>query len=166
LSSRDVVIHMAHTSRNSNKTPRRVNPASVVGLIGGLSVVFAGVLRVIYGGQDPTGFTLAVLAGFVMFGLFIGYWLLRFRNATVYFRDGRVGLTDAFGLRRDLPAADVGHIIRKVETPYKNRESVAVLLIVSKRGKRVLRFTRADRLEPGGVERLAAAIGVPVEGSW
>jgi hypothetical protein len=135
-------------------------------LIGGLSVVLAGVLRVIYGGQDPTGFAVAVLAGFVMFGLFIGYWLLRFRNATVYFRDGRVGLTDAFGLRHELSAADVGQIIKKVENPYKNRESVAVLLIFSKRGKRVLRFTRADRLEPGGVERLAAAIGVPVEGSW
>jgi len=143
-----------------------VNPASVVGLIGGLSVVVAGVLRVIYGGQDPAGFAAAVLAGIGIFGLFIAYWLLRFRNATVYVRDGRVGLTDAFGLRHEVPTADVERMVKKVETPYTNRDRVAVLLIVSKRGKHVLRFTRADRLEPGGIERLAAAIGVQVEGSW
>ena len=119
---------MVHSSRSPNKAPRRVSATSVFGLIGGLAVVFAGVLRVLYGAQDPTGFATAVGAGFLMFGLFIGFALLRWRNATVYVRDGRVGFSDAFGLRHELPAAEVARIVKKIETPYGNRDPVAVLL--------------------------------------
>ena len=166
MSSRDVVIHLVPASRRNAVIRRRINFASVAGLVGGLSVVLAGVLRVIYGGQNVSGFLLAIGLGFVMFGAFIAYSLLRLRNATVYFREGRVGITDPLGFRRELPAAEVDRLVKTVETPRKSRESVAVLLIVSKTPKRVLRFDRADGLEPNGVERLAAAIGVSVEGSW
>ena len=129
-------------------------------------MVFAGVLRVIYGGQDAADFAVAVGAGFLMFGMVVGYGYLRFRNATVYVRNGMVGYTDGLGLRHEIPVADVDRMVKRVETPHRNREPVAALLIVSKGGKRVLRFVRADRLELGGVERLAAAIGVPIEGLW
>jgi hypothetical protein len=166
LSSRDIIVRMVRKSGGPANAPRQLNRANLVGLVGAFSIVLAGVLRVFYGGQNLSGFLAAILAGVAMFMLFILYTDLRFRNATVYLTAGRVGITDAFGFRHEVSAAEVDRLIKTVESPNKRRDSEAVLLIVTKQRRRVLRFSRADRLEAGGVEQVAAAIGVPVEGSW
>jgi len=127
--------------------------------------VVAAVVRVATGGQDPRTFLLAVGAAIVIIAGLVGYGYLRLWNATVYCKNGRLGLTNAFALKSEVAVEDVDTIKRTFGADAAGKP-VPALEIVLKGSNRILRFTGADRLEPGGIERIGSECGIPIEGSW
>lgn len=134
------------------------------GAIGGLVVLLAAAARVAFTGD---GQLLAdILVGVALFGLVVLYGYLRHWNATVFIRAGRVGITNWLGLSRSVPAESVDHFHRTAEVWTGEKRPRGLLFIVTKDPRSSLRFAGGDRLEPGGLERIAARIGVPIQGSW
>lgn len=70
------------------------------------------------------------------------------------------------GIDYSVPVESVDHLHRTAEVWTGERLPRGVLFIVTKDRKKSLRFGGGDRLESGGLERIAAQVGVPIEGSW
>jgi len=109
---------------------------------------------------------LEVLIALFIVGMLVLYGYLRFWNASVFMREGEVGVTNWLGMTRSVPANSVDHFRRTAEVWTGESKPRGVLFIVTKDPKRSLHFGGGDRLEPGGLERIAQRIGVPIEGSW
>lgn len=159
----DVVVHLVVSRLPAGSyDPKFFAPY----VVGGLAVVGVGVLRVLFGGQDAVAFVSAVLLAAVIVGFVVLYGYLRFWNATVYLHRDHVGTTNAFGLRRAVHVRDVDYLLLTQEPKKGMARLIGVLQIVTKNRNNTIRFSGGERLEPGGIERLAAAIGVPIQGSW
>jgi hypothetical protein len=158
----EIILHLVWTPYRGNVGRK---PA-VAGLVGGASIVAAGVLRVLYGGQSGWTFLMAILAGLVIVGLVVLYGYLRFWNATVFLAGDRIGVTNALGLRHSVAIREVDSLLRKTERPTQRERPIGILVIVTKDPKRSVRFAGGNRLEPGGIERIAERIHVPIQGSW
>jgi hypothetical protein len=130
-----------------------------------LVLVLAAVVRVATGGQDPRTFLLAIGVAIVVIAGLVGYGYLRLWNATVYCRNGRIGVTNAFGLKTEVAVNDVDKLKRAVKGDAAGIPDPTLEIVLRDR-RRVVRFTGADRLEPGGLERVASKCGLPIEGSW
>jgi len=157
-----IVIHLRHSTVQPNAALTRVAAA---GAVGGLLFVVAAIARVAAGGQSAWSFLLAMALAVLIFALLLGYAYMRQANATIFIHGGRVGFTNAIRLQKSLPIEDVDRFQRTVELDQA-KQPVCVLLIVSKDNRRVLRFSGANRLEDGGVERIASEVGVSIVGSW
>jgi len=70
------------------------------------------------------------------------------------------------GFRREIAAETVERFTKEYEDPYGTNRPIAVLRVVTRDPKRALRIRGANGLEPGGIERIASAIRIPVEGAW
>jgi hypothetical protein len=133
-------------------------------VVGGLVIVTAAALREALSGGGQ--FLASVLVGVALVGLLFFYGYMRLWNATVFFRGGKLGITNWLGFSRSVPASSVDHFHRMAEVWTGETLPRGVLFIVTKDRKRSLRFAGGDRLEPGGLERLAANVGVSIQGSW
>jgi hypothetical protein len=157
-----VIVHLVNARMKPGSVDRRLMAS---GTFVGLAVVGAAVLRVINGGQGVASFLASLLvAAFGIWLLFVYAWM-RVRNATLYVTEDRIGITNALGIRREIPISMVDHLRisaanTKVPTP------LGVLQIVAKDPTKTIRFRGGDRLEPGGIERVARAVNVALEGSW
>src|SRR5260221_2844390 len=99
-------------------------------------------------------------------GLVVLYVYMRLWNASLYVRGAHIGVTNAFGIGSEVPTREVVCLRRTAVGSPGRTKSVGVLLVVTRDPKQLLRFYGADRLEEGGVDRVAAAIQAPLEGSW
>jgi len=133
--------------------------------LGGSLLVVAALARVATGGQDPRTLLLALGLAILIVGSLVGYGYLRQWNATVFYANGRLGMTNAFGVKAEIPIGDVAQLKKLVETDSAGKP-VATLAVVSKEGKYAFRFRGADRLEREGLDRIIAELGLPVDGSW
>lgn len=158
-----MIIHLVNTP-NFWKGRRTDTRRAAYGAIGGLVLVIGAALREALTG---TGDVLAdLLIAVAILGLLVLYAYMRLWNATVFVRGGRVGTTNWLGISRSVPAESVDHLHRTAEVWTGEQLPRGVLYIVTTSPKKSLRFGGGDRLEPGGLERLAAKIGVVIEGSW
>jgi hypothetical protein len=156
----ETVVHLVPTPYRGTVDRRKAG----AGIVGGLVIVGGAVLRVINGGQSELSFFGALLAAVVVVAVVVLYGYMRFKNATVFVSGSDIGITNAFRIRKKLDSSEVVSLRKTVELEYGR--SVGVLLIVTRDPKRVLRFKGGDRLQPGGIDRIAGEIAVPVEGSW
>jgi len=157
-----LIIHLVSTPNfwKGRTDTRRAAYAAFGGLI---LVIGAAVREALTG----TGYVLADLViAVAILGLLVLYAYMRLWNATIFVRGGRVGTTNWLGISRSVPAKSVDHLHRTAEVWTGEKLPRGVLYIVTRSPKRSLRFGGGDRLEPGGLERLAAKIGVAIEGSW
>ena len=161
----DVVVHLTPGRWHARPGDRAW---IVSGLVGGSVLVFGAVVRVISGGQDAATFALALAVGVLVVAALFGYAELRLRNATVYIKGERVGVTSAFGTRSEVALSAVDHLERVTLSPaVSGRGQVSnVLRIVTRDGRSALAFDGGDRLDRGGLERLREKIGVPITGTW
>jgi hypothetical protein len=143
--------------------PRRYVLAPI---IVGLGAILAGIARVESGGQNATVFALAIIAGVAIFAVVLAYGVVLYRNTTLYVHAGRVGTTNWLGLRHEVSCEMVQRLQRSKEDPYGTGRPIAVLTVVTTDPRDQLKIFAADALEPGGVERVAFAIGVSVDGNW
>src|SRR5207248_8711570 len=136
----------------------------VGGVVGGLVIVIGAAVRQAMTGEGQLFVDFLVALAIV--GLLFVYAYMRLWNATVFVRDDKVGVTDWLGLSRSVPKVSVDHFRRTAEVWTGERLPRGVLFIVTRDRKRSLRFGGGDRLEPGGLERIAERVGAPIEGSW
>jgi hypothetical protein len=156
----ETVVHLVPTPYRSTVDRRK----AAAGIVGGLVIVGGTVLRVINGGQSELSFFGALLLAVMILALLVLYGYMRFKNATVFVSATEIGITNAFGMRTKVDSTEVESLRKTLEPEYGRM--VGVLLIVTKDPKRVLRFKGGDRLQPGGIDRIASEIGVPIQGAW
>jgi hypothetical protein len=157
-----LVIHLINTP---NFWKGRIDTRlALAGVVGGLIVVIGAAVRAAVTGEGQL--FADILVGAAIFGLVVLYGYLRHWNATVFIKSGRVGITNWLGLSRSVPASSVDHFHRTAEVWTGEKLPRGLLLIVTKDRRSSLRFAGGDRLEPGGLERVAAMIGVSIQGSW
>jgi len=157
-----MIVHLVNTPKFWRG---RVDPKiSLGGVVGGLVLVIAAAVReaLTGGGQLLVDFLIAVA---IVGSLFV-YAYLRLWNATFLGREGRVDVKNWLGFGRSVPTKSVDHFHRTAEVWTGERLPRGVLFIVTKDRKHSVRFGGGDRLEPGGLERIAAMVGAPIEGSW
>lgn len=134
------------------------------GIAAGLVLVVAAALREAITGKGNLLAEILIAAAIV--GSLVLYGYLRLWNTTVFVRGGKVGVTDWLSFSRTVPVESVDHFHRTAEVWTRERLPRGVLFIVTKDRKHSIRFGGGDRLEPGGLERIAAIVGAPIEGSW
>ena len=156
----ETVVHLARDPYRGNVDRRK----AAAGIVGGLVLVGAAAVRVINGGQTEQSFFGDLLLGVVIVALVVVFSYMWFKNRTVFVSGSEIGITNAFGMRTKVDSREVVSLRKTVELQYGR--TIGVLLIVTKDPKRVLRFKGGDRLQPGGIDRIAGEIGVPVQGSW
>jgi len=162
VTDRALVVHLVNTP---DFLKGRINPKFALGgIVGGLALVIAAALREAVTGEGNLLVEILVAAGIV--GLLVLYGYLRLWNATVFIHGGKVGVTNWLGLSQTVPIASVDHLRRTAELWTGERLPRGVLFIVTKDRRHSLRFGGGDRLEPGGLEGIAARVGVPIEGLW
>lgn len=135
-----------------------------------LALVVAGFVLVLGSAvRDALTGSEQLLIGVLIAAAVNSVWLLhrylRLWKATVFIKGGRVGTTNWLGLSRSIPVESVDHFHRTAERLLGGKPR-AVLFIVRKDRRDSLRFAGGDCLEPGGIERIAARIGVSIRGSW
>lgn len=158
----ELVLHLVDTPNFwKGRVDRRLG---VSGAVGGLVIVIAAAVRAASTGDGQL--FADILVGSAIFGLVVLYGYMRRWNATVFIKSGRVGTTNWLGLSRSVPASSVDHFHRTAELWTGEKLPRGVLFIVTTDGRSSLRFAGGDRLEPGGLERIAAKIGVSIQGSW
>jgi hypothetical protein len=157
-----LVVHLVNVP---NFWKGRTDPKLAVGgIVAGLAVIVGAAMREATTGE---GNLLAeVLVAVAIVGLLVLYGYLRLWNATLFVRKGEVGVTNWLGLSRTVRVESVDHFRRTAEVWTGERLPRGVLFIVTKDRKHSIRFGGGDRLEPGGLERIAATVGAPIEGSW
>jgi hypothetical protein len=158
-----LVIHLRKTPSNFWKG-RVDTRLAMSGVVAGLIILLGAAARAAVNGNAQ--FLASILVGVALFGLVVLYGYMRHSNATVFLRSGHVGVTNWLGLSRSVLAGSVDHFHRTAEVWSGEKLPRGVLFIVPKDRRRTLRFAGGDRLEPGGLERIAARIGVPIQGSW
>ncbi len=157
-----LIVHLVNTpSFWKGRVDSKLSSGAVVG---GLVVVIAAAAREALTGEGQLLFDILVAIAIV--ALLFVYAYMRRWNATVFVRKGRVGVTNWLGLSRHVPLESVDHFHRTAEVWTGEKLPRGVLFIVTKDRKASLRFGGGDRLEPGGLERVAAKVGAPIEGSW
>ncbi len=105
VDNQSVIVHLVSAPMKPGSVDRRLMAS---GTFVGLAVVGAAVFRVINGGQGVASFLASLLvAAFGIWLLFVYAWM-RVRNATLYVRGNRIGITNALGIRRELPTSHSG----------------------------------------------------------
>lgn len=160
----EIIVHLI-------PSPYRVRSSDrtwiIGGLIGGGVLIIGAVVRVVVGGQDAATLGIALLVGALVIASLFGYARLRLKNATVYVKDDRVGITNALGFRDEIRIATVNHLERAtVATGSRGLARINVLRIVASDGRRSLVFSGADRLDRGQLGLLRERLGVPISGTW
>jgi hypothetical protein len=158
-----LVLHLTNTPPNFWKG-RVDTRLALSGIVGGLIVVIGAAVREALTGGGQLFAELLIAAAIIALLFLYGY--MRLWNASVFMRSGRIGVTNWLGLSRSVPVESVDHFHRTAEVWTGEQLPRGVLFIVTKDRRTSLRFGGGDRLEPGGLERIAARIGVPIEGSW
>jgi len=161
-SSDPLIVQLVNTP---NFWKGRVNTSlAMSGILAGTVGILGAAARFAVSGGGHFFAPMLLAAGTI--GLLVLYGYLRFWNATVFVRRGRVGVTNWLGLSRSVPVDAVDHLHRTAEVRTGEQRPRGVLFIATKNPRQSLRFAGGDRLEPGGLERVATAIGVPIEGTW
>ena len=159
----DLVLHLARSRTKSGGVDRRI----VASIIGGVVLVLAALFRVLAGSQSAQSLEVDFVIALVVLGAVVLYAVLQFRNTSVYVKGGRIGITNALGIGRDVAVSEVIRLSKASEDPaYRGGKPVNVLVIVTSNPRHVLRLRGADQLDNGGADRLASAINVPLDGSW
>jgi hypothetical protein len=157
-----LVVHLVNVP---NFWKGRTDPKLAVGgIVAGLAVIVGAAMREATTGEG--NLLTEVLVAVAIVGLLVSYGYLRLWNATLFVRSGKVGVTNWLGLSRTARVESVDHFRRTAEVWTGERLPRGVLFIVTKDRKHSIRFGGGDRLEPGGLERIAAMVGAPIEGWW
>jgi hypothetical protein len=156
-----LVVHLTNEPMHPGSIDRRL---MAWGLLVGLITVAAGFMRVIAGGQSQAGLMTAAVVGVIVLCLLFLYAWLRRRNATLYVRGDRLGVTNWLGIRQELPISIVDYMQIVPSTP-KVPVPPRILLIVAKDPRRTIQFSGGDRLEAGGIERVSSLSGVQLKPS-
>ena len=152
-----IVLHLTSPpSNNPARDQRRFAAAVAAGVV----LVAGAILRVASGGQTMSSLFVALLLAVAIILLLFAYAWLRIHNASVFFDNGRIGVTNALGIRRDVPVTSVDHI--QVTTPIGPNFS-STLVIVRREGRGVIKFRGADRLNAIEIQRLAEIAGIPLQ---
>jgi hypothetical protein len=157
-----LIVHLVNAPMRPGTLNRRVMVSATVA---GLAAVAAAVLRVLGGGQSLAFLLTSLLAALLIVCLLFLYALLRVRNAALYVRGDRIGISNALGIRNEIPIAMLDHI-RKDVVASAGLAPTPALLIVTKDPKKTLTFRGADRLESGGIDRVASLLNQQIQGSW
>src|SRR5487761_594494 len=156
--SPQVVVHLTNAPMQARSIDRRL---MIFGVFVGLITVSAAITRVIVGGQSAASLIAAALvAAMVICLLFLYAWMRR-RNATLYVREDRIGVTNWLGMRTEVPASAVDYL-QIMSSAQKMAAPSRTLRIVAKDRRSPVQFIGSDRLEEGGIERVARLIGVPL----
>src|SRR5260370_10079168 len=120
-------IHLSKTPSNfwKGRVDARLAISSVVA---GLIVLLGAAARAAVNGDAQ--FLASILVGVAIFGLVVLYGYLRHRNASVFLRNGNVGVTNWLGLSRSVPVESIDHLHRTAEIWTGEKLPRGVLLIV------------------------------------
>jgi hypothetical protein len=161
--SPELVVHLTTLDGWGGRRRLGFNPAwALVGILPAL----LGVWRWSQTGRGAYGLVVGLLLVLMMLAAIFGYSRLKLSNATVFVKQGRLGVSTAFGFRKAVPIASLDYIqlctvdIRDAPRP------VRLLMVISKAGACALQLSGADGLRAGGIHDLAAASGLVVRGSW
>jgi hypothetical protein len=133
--------------------------------VAGLVAFIAAAFRVALGYQSASFLAVGIAVAALIVAFALVYVQLRKRNVGIFFRNGRIGVADAFGRPTGMDLSQADHL-QLCTLAARNFRPIRLLLVIERNGRVGLRFYGADALEPGGVERLAERAHVPIHGSW